>query len=247
MITTATKDLIADLVHEGVCTLTESDGVGRCHWYACGVSWLASKVTGKVYVPQGGDIMIQADPDRPTMAIGFSAHKGGMDRLEFHSWAVGPVPKHLQSGGTLDKDNKSIELIDLTSRHYPAYVSDQTHLMRYESSWEDEPTLKWRRGNPPAYLWANFADIPKWVSLKTHPETTRKMFDMMREPKILALRDWLFEEWESRQPPKKTPKARAAERRKRAKINGELQRKPVRTLEGVFARSAFDEDVMHPG
>lgn len=201
------KQLISDYIHESVCEFTGTNGMGRCHWYACGVSILLTKITGKMYIPQGGTIKWFPDPDDCNKGVCMDAELGGIETGEWHSWCVGPIPK--QRGIVT---NHEADYIDLTARHYQQYVENINTI-------GDKTELpKWGLGKIPDYIWSRGEDIPEWLQLIPDEKTVDAMFEILKELEMREFGNYLIRYVPAElliETPKKSPKQRAEERRKK--------------------------------
>ena len=172
------KYRIAEAVHAAVCAVTGGNGLGRCAHHAVAGSVLATVVTGKRYIPQAGSLYLSHDPADPTLCTAMVC-EDGIESNEFHCWCVGPVEEGHKSG-PVTPDH---EFVDLSARHFKALVED-LGMMKDRQRLPGGGFLtafapsasRWRRPDPPKYIWSNQAGLPEWVQYKADEAATETLF-----------------------------------------------------------------------
>lgn len=177
------KDRIAAVVHRAVCEVAQGDGFGHCAHYAVAGSGLLTRITGRLYLPQAGDLSLFCDGDA---GIKMDAALGGVRTGEFHSWVVGPVgPGRGKAGRRVIPG--TMEVIDFSSRHYRGYV-ERTGLV---AGTDLAPV--WRLPAPPDYIWTPFRDLPMWMRVSADEAATTLLLDHLAE--FTPLLDLTFRLW----------------------------------------------------
>jgi hypothetical protein len=180
------KERMAEAVHAAVCAVTGGTGLGCCAHYAAAGSVLATAVTGKPYVPLAGSLHLYADPADPTSCTALVAEDGGIGRGEFHAWCVGPVP--VEEGGESLLVTPDLELIDFSARHFKTLV--ETLVMA------EGQRNRWRRADPPVYLWSSLAGLPEWIKHRPDPAATETLHrEWSRFEPAVKLAVKYFHEW----------------------------------------------------
>jgi hypothetical protein len=146
----AFREAMATAVHEAVTSLTSSDGVGYAVLYAYVGALLASRNTGRIYLPFTGSLRLRVGKDGASWMI--DARDGGFARQEYHCWFACTYPDH------------RIEVVDLAARHY------KTMLERFRAL-GPHPKPTWSLPEPPQYLWAFHTELPDWVQFVILGET----------------------------------------------------------------------------
>jgi hypothetical protein len=181
------KDRIARIVHQAVCAFAQDDGFGHCAHYAVAGSKLVSMLSGKLYIPQAGDLEICCDGEE---GILMDATQGGIRSGEFHSWIVGPV----KLGGAEKRPMApGMEVIDFSSRHYRRYVEEQPRISEsmvlpggiVNVLDTATPSLTWRLPDPPEYIWAQRKNLPKWLRVSANKEATELLIASLDDLKPL--------------------------------------------------------------
>jgi len=174
----AVKERMAEAVHAAVCAVTGGSGPGRCAHYAVAGAVLATVVTGKQYIPQAGSLYLSADPADPTLYTAMVA-EDGIESGEFHCWCVGPVEEGRKSGPVTPDQ----EFVDFSARHFKALVEklgvveDRQRLRGGGFLTVFGPaTTRWRRPDPPKFIWSNLAGLPEWVKYEADQAATETLF-----------------------------------------------------------------------
>lgn len=158
------KSRIAEAVHEAVCQVSQTDGCGRCLYYALAGAMLLNRVTKRLFVPQVGGLSIQTSPPDGWYGVDMSAQGDPIQSFydgDFHCW-IAEVPE----GGTEPGSRQRCKaLIDLSSRHYDRLFD---FIM---------PPIEWKREPPPAYLWLDDGIMPDWVRMWPEAEPMSVLFD----------------------------------------------------------------------
>jgi hypothetical protein len=113
---------IAEAVHHAVCDVTGSDGFGHCALYARAGAVVASLATGREYVVNAGRLMAGTGTPDPEDAgaelhLGMDPALSGYSGREFHAWFI-RRPSGAATGVLLSADPASVEVVDLSVRHY---------------------------------------------------------------------------------------------------------------------------------
>jgi hypothetical protein len=171
---------IAEAVHQTVCEETNSDGCGHCMLYAIVGAFLSSRVFGGRYWPQAGTLQVQHDPEDPNHWMIFDARDNGVDGGEFHSWFA------RETTGARGRSLPA-EIVDLSSRHYPALVclpaiSDRQTTIAGDLALTvvtlDHKRRTWKRKEPcPPYLWIDGNRQLNWVQLIADEAATHYQWD----------------------------------------------------------------------
>ena len=136
------KARIAEAVHAAVCEVTGSDGFGHCALYARVGAAVASVVTGEEYVVNAGRMQAGTgtpDPqDGAELYLGMDPALSGYSGREFHAWIL-RRPPGAATGALLQADPDSIEVADLSMRHYRAMA--------------EAIGLPWQREALPPWYW----------------------------------------------------------------------------------------------
>jgi hypothetical protein len=160
------QERIATAVHRVIDTSLDSPAWQLCPIYA----WLGAAVTAAVtghrdYYVNAGALYWVPDPADPTYWIGMDACDGGHVRGEHHAWFARPL-----SGG-------SVELVDLTTRHLPAYtgglgsiagalqsglVAPTPGLRAVAAGEKPREEVRWARPDCPAYIWTVMRSATEW-------------------------------------------------------------------------------------
>jgi hypothetical protein len=182
---------IAEAVHQTVCAETSSDGFQHCMLYAIVGAMLASLARHHHYVPQAGTLRLQYDPEDPSLWFALEASRHGILGGEFHSWFGRPGGRR-RGGRGERRTAPALEVVDLSSRHYPALLGllairdRQTTVVGNQATTvlaldPERPT--WKRTEPcPPYLWSYSIDrhlLPDWVKLVPDEDATLFQVDMM--------------------------------------------------------------------
>jgi hypothetical protein len=174
----AVKERMVEAVHAAVCEVTRGTGLGRCAHYAVAGSILATVVTGKRFIPQAGSLYLSLDPADPTLCTAMIA-EDGIESGEFHCWSIGPVEEGRKSGPVTPDQ----EFVDFSARHFKALVEklgtveDRQRLPGGGFLTVFSPaTNRWRRPDPPKYIWSNLAGLPEWVKYEADKTATETLF-----------------------------------------------------------------------
>jgi hypothetical protein len=142
-----TRPAIAGAVHQAVCEVTGTDGAKHCAAYAMAGHLIANVIAGRrdAYVFQAGRVHVftgNVDEDGAELALEMDPAKTGYSDLEFHDWFT-RVPAGVPRSGTWTSisgaESESVELVDLSLRHFPQLVA--------------EAGLPWNRLDLPPFLW----------------------------------------------------------------------------------------------
>jgi hypothetical protein len=172
------KERMAEAVHAAVCAVTGGIGLGRCAHYAVAGAVLATVFTGKQYIPQAGSLYLSADPADPTLYTAMVA-EDGIESGEFHCWCVGPVEEGRKSGPV----TPDLEIVDFSARHFKALVEELGVVEERQRlpgggflTVFAPATSRWRRPDPPNYIWWNQAGLPEWVKYQADQAATETLF-----------------------------------------------------------------------
>jgi hypothetical protein len=176
--TLAVKERMAEAVHAAVCEVNGGSGLGRCAHYAVAGAILATVVTGKRYIPQAGSLYLSADPADPSLYTAMVA-EDGIESGEFHCWCIGPVEEGRKSGPVTPDQ----EFMDFSARHFKALV-EGFGMVEDRQRLPDGgfltvfglATNRWRRPDPPKYIWSNQAGLPEWVKYQADKAATETLF-----------------------------------------------------------------------
>jgi hypothetical protein len=102
----------------------------------------------------------------------------GIESGEFHCWCVGPVEEGRKSGPVTHQ-----EFVDFSARHFKALVEklcvveDRQRLSGGGFLTVFAPaTNRWRRPDPPNFIWSNLAGLPGWVKYEAEKAATETLF-----------------------------------------------------------------------
>jgi hypothetical protein len=170
------KAQIAEAVHHAVCQHTGTDGFGYCRWYAaCG--WLLLQSLGyEKAVLQSGRLSLHPDPNDPTLWIEMDPSHGVIGEL--HCWVVLP-DENLPPGR--HRMGQNVQVIDFAARHYRSYV-ERTPMLGGSQA-------RWRRENPPDFIWDSLNRLPPWLLLSAQEQATNSILRSLnvREGKSLLM------------------------------------------------------------
>ena len=180
---------ISDSLHEAVCGVTGSDGVGLCFYYSAAGAMMLATVVGR------SDLAAQAmccgklrirniDPSDPELRfeIDPEASPFGSGLGEFHCWNA--IPSTGPSGPF------PLLMIDFTARHYRTMVEGGLVNLGGERA-------VWRRGSPPDFLWytagspgerprSGFAADVEFGSIPNSERVVLGMFEISKQ-KVVAI------------------------------------------------------------
>lgn len=127
-----TKQAIANAVHNAITSVTGTDGVSLCAFYALAGMALCDMYFGGIHFPQAGSLFVRTsdDVDEDGNVQSFAYHpKNEAERGRmYHAWFIRKETPHSQP-----------QIIDLTARLYPLVAQINGH--------------KWERETRPDYLW----------------------------------------------------------------------------------------------
>jgi len=144
------KARFAEAVHQAVCEVTGSDGFGHCALYARAGAVAAAMVTGRDdYVVNAGRLTAGTgarDPDDgdTELCLGMDPALSGYSGREFHAWIL-RRPAAAPSGVLLQADPDTVEVADLSMRHYKAMA--------------EAIGLPWQREPLPGWYWGSIAEL----------------------------------------------------------------------------------------
>ena len=157
------KARVAEAVHRAVCDVTGTDGLGHCALYARAGAVVASVVTNAEYVVNAGRMTAGTgarDPedDGTELYLGMDPALSGYCGMEFHAWCV-RRPPGVPTGVLLQADPSSVEVVDLSMRHYRAMA--------------EAIGLPWPREPLPPWYWGSLAGLRELrVNLSADAEMT---------------------------------------------------------------------------
>lgn len=161
--TAAAKARIAEAVHQAVCQVTGSDGFGHCALYASVGAAVMSAATGAEYVVNAGRLEVGTgardpeDGDAETY-LGMDPALSGYSGREFHAWIL-RRPPGMAVGTVFQADPGSVEVADLSMRHYRAMA--------------EGIGLTWQREALPPWYWGPLASLREMrVNLYADAEMT---------------------------------------------------------------------------
>jgi hypothetical protein len=136
--------LIAEAVHDAVCTFTQSDGFGLCHLYAVAGYTLLTQMAGPQWTMHAGSMWLAADP--PDGWCYFNAGRPhAFERGDFHCWLVQHGPA---------KGDPPAACVDFTARHFRRWVEQSAD----GGGWGAGVRLPWTHTEePPPYVWTTAA------------------------------------------------------------------------------------------
>jgi hypothetical protein len=132
---------IAEAVHQAVCEVTGSDGFSHCALYASVGATVASLATGDEYVVNAGRLEVGTgtrDAVDTELYLGMDPALSGYSGREFHAWFI-RRPAEGPTGVLFTADPRSVEVADLSMRHYRAMA--------------EAIGMTWQRETLPAWYW----------------------------------------------------------------------------------------------
>jgi hypothetical protein len=162
-------ELIAEAVHRTVCSFDwanggRGDGFGHCQLYASiGFAMIAPYFKPGDVSMNAGSLTLTPDPERPADVFRIDASGGGILRGEFHAIVVLRQPSGLVG-------------IDLAARHYRRYVEEMPGYLDQDGLGR----LRWKRPDPPPYLWDPLERWPSWATFRADQQSTAALFDAMK-------------------------------------------------------------------
>lgn len=172
------RKAVSDAVHHAVREATGTDGAGFCLDYAVVGSRLASMAFGRRYIPQAGGMMARSTPGHPEGHEWFAIDGScdGLSRGEFHCWVV-------SADGNRDGEFRapdSAEVVDLSSRHYPALCKNCLVAVKDVEISGALLTLTrprdgseaWTAPPPPDFIWVKASELPADVRFHVDGRST---------------------------------------------------------------------------
>jgi hypothetical protein len=118
------------------------DGSQACLYYSLIGATLATDLCGREYRPVVGSIRLNIDPESDRYFV----MNANLEMGEFHAWFACP-----------DKNDRAIEIVDLSSRHYKRLVTSAVIV--------EGERVEWRIPDPPPFIWSRPEDFPVFVRL----------------------------------------------------------------------------------
>jgi hypothetical protein len=172
------RTLIAEAVHDAVCTFSRSDGFRLCQLYTVAGYMLLSHIDGPKWVMQAGSAWMLADPPD-----GWWYYDAGtpyaLERGEFHCWLA-------KQGAT--KDSPPAAFVDFSSRHFHRMIDQMLVVGGGERiPWThttEPPPFIWTEGTQSD--WVHWEPQPAlcqalWTSTLAHIEAYRPLIRLVAE------------------------------------------------------------------
>jgi hypothetical protein len=164
----ATREAVAEAVEWIVSETTDTGGIGKCQAYMNYTVAVASVITGTAFYPQCGSVYVRMNGD---LCAAMVIDDGGLERGEFHCWAVKP--------GTGPARIDGAEIVDLGGRHLRAFADEFARRTGPE----------WTRVGPPIpdWIWGGTADyLALGIRLAPDPAATVRMIEALADVREMA-------------------------------------------------------------
>jgi hypothetical protein len=156
------RALIAEVVHDAVCTFSQSDGFALCQLYTVAGYALLGRIDGPQWTMQAGSAWMLADPPDGWWYYDATTPLA-LERGEFHCWLA-------KEGAT--KGGPPAQFADFSARHFHRTVDT----MCASGAMNGGEVIPWtHRAEPPPYVWTDGLQS-EWVRWEPSPAMCRALW-----------------------------------------------------------------------